>query len=88
MILLYNQPTLSDIQALTKRISHFPFSVKQLIQLARQEHFPESVIRFYKTFPPDEIFEDAEDLMARTEQVELMHHAEQDQPSEPYFDEP
>ena len=65
MILLRNQPTLADIEALVKRVPHFPYSVKQLLDLAHEEHFPESVIRFYKTFPNDEVFEDAEDLVVQ-----------------------
>ena len=85
MILLRNQPTLADIEALVKRVPHFPYSVKQLLELAHEEHFPESVIRFYKTFPSDEVFEDAEDLMARTEQVELMRDEERQRPLEEFW---
>lgn len=85
MILLRNQPTLSDIEALIKRVPHFPYSVKQLLRLAQEEHFPESVISFYKTFPSDEVFEDPEDLMARTEQVELMRDEERQRPLEEFW---
>ena len=85
MILLHNQPALSDIEALVKRVPLFPYSVKQLLKLAQEEHFPESVIRFYKTFPGDEVFEDAEDLMARTEQVELMRDEERQRPLEEFW---
>ena len=80
MILLDNQPRLSDIQALIARVPNFPYSVKQLIKLASEEHFPEEVISFYKSFPSDEVFEDPEDLATRTEQVELMRHEEVGQP--------
>lgn len=79
MILLNSQPTLTDLEALISRVPTFPFSVKQLIHLAREEHFPEEVINFYKTFPKDETFDDAEDLIARTEQVEMMQHEEHEQ---------
>ncbi len=82
MILLHNQPALSDIEALVKRVPHFPYPVKQLLKLAHEEHFPEPVISFYKTFPSDEVFEDAEDLIARTEQIEIMQHEEVNQPQE------
>jgi hypothetical protein len=82
MILLDNQPRLSDIQALIARVPQFPYSVKQLIKLAREEHFPEEVVSFYKAFPPDEVFEDPEDLATRTEQIEIMTHEELGQPKE------
>ncbi len=80
MILLHSQPTLTDLEALAAKVPAFAFSVKQLINLAREEHFPEEVINFYKTFPKDEVFEDIEDLIARTEQVEMMQHEEVNQP--------
>ncbi|OVE78973.1 hypothetical protein BVY00_01575 [bacterium G20] len=80
MILLHSQPTLTDLEALAAKVPTFPFSVKQLINLAREEHFPEEVINFYKAFPKDEVFEDIEDLIARTEQVEIMQHDETGQP--------
>lgn len=79
MIILDNQPRLADIEALIKRVPHFPFSIKQLVELAREEHFTEEVVRFYKSFPPDEVFEDPEDLATRTEQVEMMQHEEKEQ---------
>ena len=82
MILAHSQPRLSDIEALIVRVPQFPYSVKQLIKLAREEHFPKEVISFYKSFPSDEVFEDSEDLAARTEQIEIMMHEESEQPKE------
>lgn len=79
MVLSHNQPSLSDIEALVTQVPLFPYSVKQLIDLAREEHFPEEVINFYKKFPKDEVFDDAEDLMIRTEQVQMMRHEETEQ---------
>lgn len=82
MAVLYSPPALADLEALGLKVPTFPFSLRQLIRLAREEHFPEEVINFYKSFPVDEVFEDADDLMARTEQVEIMMHEEADQPFE------
>lgn len=79
MVLANDQPKLSDIEALIAQVPMFPYSVKQLIELARKEHFPEEVINFYKKFPIDEVFDDAEDLMVRTEQVQMMRHEEAEQ---------
>lgn len=75
-MILDNQPSLADIEALINQVPEFPFSVKRLVKLAREEHFPEEVVRFYEAFPLDEVFEDPEDLVARTEQVEIMRHQE------------
>lgn len=80
MVLAHNQPRLSDIEALIAQVPQFPYSMKQLIKLAHEEHFPEEVISFYKSFPSDEVFEDPEDLATRTEQVEMMRDEEVGQP--------
>lgn len=85
MVLAHNQPRLSDIEALIAQVPQFPYSVKQLIKLAREEHFPEEVIGFYKSFPSDEVFENSEDLATRTEQVEMMRDEEIEQ-SEHFLD--
>ncbi len=79
MVLSHNQPSLSDIERLIAQVPLFPYFVKQLIELAHEEHFPDEVVNFYKKFPKDEIFEDAEDLMVRTEQVQMIRHEEVDQ---------
>lgn len=76
MILLQSQPTLTDLEALIAKVPAFPFSIKQMIKLAFEEHFPEEVISFLKTFPADEIFDDTDDLAARFEQVEMLQHEE------------
>lgn len=80
MVLLKSLPSLADIEALVAKVPHFPFSIRELIELAEEEHFPEDVIDFYKTFPDDEVFEDADDLLTRTEQIEIMQHEEAKQP--------
>lgn len=79
MVLSHNQPSLSDIEALVAQVPMFPYSVKQLIELAHEEHFPDEVVNFYKKFPKDEIFEDADDLIARTEHIQIMRHEEVNQ---------
>jgi hypothetical protein len=45
-----------------------------LTNLASKKHSPKAVIDFYKTFPQDEVFEDKDDLISRTDSVEIMHH--------------
>ena len=80
MRVLKDQPSLSELMTLIDKVPKYPISVKQLIDLATLKKTSKKVIDFYKTFPENEVFEDEEDLVARTEQVELMH--EEDQPKE------
>jgi hypothetical protein len=74
MILLEVEPTLTDLHELIEIVPKYPITVRQLTNLTAQKHSPKAVIDFYKTFPQDEIFEDKDDLIARTENVEIMHH--------------
>lgn len=74
MILLEDQPALTDLHNLITKVPKYPISVKQLIELAVQQHSAKPVVDFYKTFPEDEIFSDKDDLLARTEHIEMLHH--------------
>lgn len=71
---LMDQPLLTDLHSLISKVPVYPISAKQLIDLASQKRVPKPVIDFYKAFPPDEVFEDKEDLLSRTEHVEMLHH--------------
>ena len=81
MILLAKQPRLTDVRGLASKVANFPISAKQLVELATDERFPKEVIDFYRAFPKNEVFQTEEDLLARTEQLEIMH-SEADQPAE------
>lgn len=74
MYLAYSQPSLADLEALIARVPRFPFSVKKLIKLAREDHFPEEVIKFLKAFHAEEEFEDHDDMSTRFENVQFMEH--------------
>ncbi len=80
MILLKDQPTLTDLHEAIDSVPAYPIMVRELIDLARQANAPQSVIDFYQAFPDDEIFEDREDLLSRTENVDILQH--QDPPEE------
>lgn len=73
-ILLEEHPLLTDLHALIDKVTSFPISAKQLVDFAAQAGAPKAVIDFYSAFPPDERFSDKDDLIARTESVEIMHH--------------
>ena len=73
-ILLEKHPLLTDLHALIAKVPNFPISVKKLVELAKQMKSPRAVIDFYSAFPEDEIFEDKDDLISRTDSVEMLHH--------------
>lgn len=84
MIILQDLPALSDLHRLIKSVDRYPITARKLVETAENEHYPLSVVGFYKSFPEDEVFEDAEDLWARTDQVEMLHH--ENAPAEVMFD--
>ena len=73
-ILLEEHPSLTDLHALISKVPGYPISVKQLVELANKKSSPKAVVDFYKTFPEDEVFEDKDDLISRTDSVEMLHH--------------
>ncbi|HLG91254.1 MAG TPA: DUF2795 domain-containing protein, partial [Candidatus Saccharimonadales bacterium] len=70
-ILLEEHPSLTDLHSLITKVPSFPITVKQLLELAKKKGAPKAVIDFYRAFPEDEIFEDKDDLISRTESVEM-----------------
>lgn len=72
MIVAQHQAKLTDIQSLIDKIPSYPISVKRLLELARQSRINKEVIRFYKAFPESAIFTDKDDMVARTEAIEIM----------------
>jgi hypothetical protein len=74
MIILQDQPTLTDLHGLIDEVPSYPVSVRNLIDIAIQRRFPKPVIDFYKLFPDDENFNDKDDLLSTTESVEMLQH--------------
>ena len=74
MRVLQDQPMLTDLHHLIDEVPDYPITAGQLVGLAEEKPSPQAVIDFYKSFPKDEIFEDKFDLLARTDQVETLHH--------------
>jgi len=80
MILLETQPRLTELHSLIAKVPSYPITVSQLIDLAARTRASKSVVEFYKAFPEDEIFSDRDDLITRTEQIDLLEM--EDQPEE------
>ncbi|HSX17925.1 MAG TPA: hypothetical protein VLE51_01035 [Candidatus Saccharimonadales bacterium] len=74
MILLEDQPTLTDLHSLITKVPSYPITVKQLTDLALQKRAPKTVLDFYHAFPDDQVFEDKDDLLSRTDNVEMLQH--------------
>jgi hypothetical protein len=55
-------------------VPRFPITVKHLVELARRKNAADAAVDFYRSFPDDGIFEDKDDLLARTESVEILRH--------------
>lgn len=74
MILIEDQPTLTDLHGLINEVPTYPVTVRQLLDLASQKHSSRAVVDFYETFPEDEAFTDKDDLLSTTESVEMLRH--------------
>lgn len=77
-----DQPTISQLNNLIKKIPKYPISVGRLIELARDTKEPKEVQSFYESFARDLEFDGPEDLKDRSEQVELMRQEEKEMPPE------
>lgn len=73
-VLLEEHPLLTDLHTLINKVPSYPISVKQVVGLAQKKSTPKNVVDFYKAFPEDEVFEDKDDLLTRTENLEILHH--------------
>ena len=72
MIELTVQPSLKSLDSFIAKVQSFPISARQLLDYAAKSRAPREVVDFYKTFAPDRIFEDKDDLECSSEQVDLM----------------
>ena len=72
MMIAEHQVKLTDIHSLIKHVPSYPISVARLLELARKRRVNTEVISFYKAFPENVVFEDKDDLDAKTEAVQIM----------------
>jgi len=72
MILLTDQPKLTDLHNLINEIESFPVTASELIRTAIANNYPHEVITFYSAFPPDIRFTSKDDLAGRTEALETL----------------
>ena len=72
MIIAENQAKLTDLRSLINQVPSYPISVAHLLELARHSRINKEVIGFYNAFPSSAVFTDKDDILARTEAVEIM----------------
>lgn len=82
MQILEEQPQLAKLHALVGRVRNYPITAAHVVNLAVRTHASQDVVEFYKAFPPDEIFSNRDDLLTRSEQVELFEEQLEDEPEE------
>lgn len=77
MIAAIGQLRTNEVKSLASSVPRYPISVKSLINLASRKKLSNKVIDFYKVFPDSAVFDDADDIVARTEQVGILRNEQQ-----------
>lgn len=72
MINVSSHPSITQLHELIKTTPRYPVSAAALVRRARRRKFPSEIVSFYESFPPDQTFSNREDLLARTELIELL----------------
>lgn len=82
MIATEHLPTIEELHEFIDSVPKYPVTARGLVELAAQEGAGRRVIDFYRTFPHDQVFYSSDDLVARSEVVEMMNEEEAKQPVE------
>ena len=82
MVITSAQPSLSELYGFIDRVRTYPISVKGLLGLAQRDGAPKEIVEFFRTFSPETVFTDSEELTASSEQVEIMRGERVDMPRE------
>jgi hypothetical protein len=77
-----NEPKLTDLYKLIKKVPKYPITAQQLVDFAAATNAGTPIIHFYRSFPSYMTFYDEDDLAGRSEQVEILKQEEVDQPPE------
>jgi hypothetical protein len=76
MIILANRPSLTELRSVIAHVPRYPISAKSLVNVAQNTNASADTIEFFRGFRGYHVFEDADDLINRTEQLEIMHREE------------
>lgn len=75
--MMSSNPELNDLLKFIKKVPRYPISAGEVTQYAKEKGAHDDVINFYRSFPDHEIFSDKEDLVVRSESIEIMQRDEQ-----------
>jgi hypothetical protein len=75
-------PTLEELNGFISKVSSYPVTVKELLQLATKTGAPKKVINFYQIFDPQRKFNNEEDLSTSSEQVDILRQERIEMPLE------
>jgi hypothetical protein len=82
MSTLTSTPSLDTLYTFIDKVNSYPITPRQLIGVAKDKRAPKSIVNFYAAFDPNQEFEDKDDLVSRSEQVEIMREQEAEMPRE------
>lgn len=75
-------PKLEELYGFIGKIRKYPIPVGRVIELARRSGTSREVIDFYKSFHPGIVFLNKDELVSRSEQVDIMREESADMPQE------
>jgi len=82
-----NKPqNLDSLHQFIQRVEQYPITAKEIVELAIKEQVDPMIINFYRAFHKDEAFQNQEELVVRSEQIQLMDSAAEleEHPRAPY----
>ena len=75
-------PRLDELYGFIDRVKEYPMPVDRLVNIARRSGAPSDIVGFYKSFDPAVVFANKEELVSRSEQVDIMREESADMPQE------
>lgn len=72
MIAATSQLQANDLRHLIKAVPEYPISAKKVVSIANRKKLSSEVIDFYRAFPDTAVFEDEDDMVVRTETIEML----------------
>lgn len=76
------KPPLDDLYKLIDKVPRYPLNNRQLVEFASKIRAPKEVINFYRTFNEARVYEDRNELMTLSEQIDLLRREEAEMPPE------
>ncbi|HEV2412436.1 MAG TPA: hypothetical protein VGS28_01365 [Candidatus Saccharimonadales bacterium] len=77
---------LDSLHQFIQRIKQYPVTAREIVELAINEQADPIVVNFYRAFRDDEAFDSQDELIIRSEQIQLMDAAAEleEHPRAPY----